>query len=257
MGFGDAPDDVVEGSDAGAACGCSTCNVTTTPSCPSGPIPVSFDTAGSGPGQCGTTANPSPLKNTPPGACDTDLFTGDYSRDDVQYTAPPPTGGMCTSDGVASFASEDRVCMSTGAGSTMCTGSVCAPNVASPYEACIEAPGEVACPSGPMRVQHVVGTRTKVTCPPCACTVTSTCSGTITLFTDGNCTMGARSIPTGECVAISGNGTGTGNGMPGIASYKGYQYAAGEPKDVACQVGDAGTAQGGALSTLETVCCPN
>jgi hypothetical protein len=249
-GFGNTPKDVVEAPDAGIACGCSACQVTAPPTCTSGSIAVSFDTQGSGPGQCGTTANPSPLKNSPPGACGTDLFTGDYSNDDVEYTAPPPAGGTCTSDGVASGASEGRACAPT-TGAANCTGSVCKPQVTAPYEACIEAPGALACPSGALSVRHLVGA---ATCPPCACSVTGECSGTMTLFEDATCTARARPIPTGQCVPISGPGQGMGMGRSTL-SYKSYEYAGGTPTNVACQIAGAAATPPTSLASPETVCC--
>ncbi len=251
-GFGDTPSDVVEAaSDGGVACGCGACTVTTPPSCASGSVAVSFDTRGPGPGQCGTPANPSPLKNTPPGACGTDLFTGDYSKDDVQYAAPPPTGGTCTSNGVATFASEDRVCKPTGTVAADCTGNVCKPKIAGPYAACIEAPGNLACPAGALGARHLVAAR--ATCAPCGCSLTGECSGTMTLFTDATCTGGARAIPTGQCVPIV-DPVGMGMDMSGV-SYKSYEYSGGMPTSVSCQTTDAGTVAGGTLSAPETVCC--
>lgn len=255
-GFGDTPKDVVETPDAGTRCSCADCTVTTPPSCASGPIAVSFDMRGNGPGQCATTANPSPLKNTPPGACGTDLFTGDYSPDDVKYAAPPPTGGTCQSSGVANYASTDRICESTSPSSAGCTGSVCAPNVPSPYRACIRAPGDLPCPSGTLSARRLVRSSASPACPDCPCTVTATCSGTMTLFTDTMCTAGARPIPTGQCVPID---TSLGQGMmgQGMVNFRSYEYA-GTPASVACHVAaDAGATAAGPLGDTETVCCPN
>jgi hypothetical protein len=250
-GFVDSPSSAVEGLDAGISCGCGACKITTPPSCASGPVGVFFDMKGNGPGQCGTMANPSPLKNTPPGACGTDLFTGDYSKDDVEYVAPPPTGGTCTSEGLPRFTSEDSVCK-PGPGSANCSGAVCSQMLPSPYQPCIAAPGDVACPVGQMSARHVVGTSSAVVCPPCPCTVTSQCSGTITLFKDATCTSGGRAIPTGQCVPISD--TGMGMGMGGV-SYQAYQYAGGPPASLACETTDAGRPGGGTLAAEETVCC--
>jgi hypothetical protein len=197
-------------------------------------------------------ANPSPLKNTPPGACGTDLFAGDYARDDVEYVAPPPTGGTCTSEGVPHFATEDRVCK-PGPASTNCTAGVCSTNLPSPYRACIGAPGDVACPAGLKGSRHVVGAGSAVVCPMCPCRVIGECSGTITLFKDAMCTNGGRMVPTGQCVPISDLGM----GMMGAVSYQSYQYAGGAPANVACQVADAGRPGSGAIAAPETICCSN
>jgi hypothetical protein len=258
-GFGDTPKDVTEVPDAGLRCSCGDCTVTAPPSCAAGPVAVSFDMRGAGPGQCGTTANPSPLMNTPPGACGTDLFTGDYSADDVEYTAPPPTAGTCQSRGVASLASEDRICESTSSGSADCTGNVCTPKVASPYRPCIRASGDVPCPSGPLGARHLVGSSSpSAACPDCPCIVTATCSGTMTLFTDTMCMAGARPFATGQCVPIAtGMGPGKGAGT-GTVSFRSYVYSGAPPTDVACHAApDAGTTAAGPLGDAETVCCAN
>jgi hypothetical protein len=101
-----------------------------------------------------------------------------------------------------------------------------------------------------MSVRHVVGPSSAVVCPPCPCTVTSQCSGTITLFKDATCTSGGRAIPTGQCVPISGPGM----SMGGV-SYQAYQYAGGIPASVACETTDAGRPGAGTLAAEETVCC--
>ncbi len=87
-GFNAAPSqDLFEGPSAAGACTCAGCTVTHPPNCASGQVPVHYDTDFSG--TCGTVANPSPLGNSPPGACGTDIYQGVYSSYDAEYTGAP------------------------------------------------------------------------------------------------------------------------------------------------------------------------
>ena len=144
---------------------------------------------------CDKVANPSPLANSPAGSCGTDTYQGDYSVYDVQYTAPPPSGGACTSAGVktasaVSYAATDRLCQADSSQLAACDGGVCHPDLSGPYAACIAAPGSVACPPGPLSVAHQVGTGATFSCADCSCSVGATCSGTLTLYdsADRTCT---------------------------------------------------------------------
>jgi hypothetical protein len=242
-----ASQDVVEGPSAPGACSCGTCHVTQPPSCAAGTIAVNFDNASTG--MCDKVANPSPLSNSPAGSCLTDIYQGDYSVYDVQYTAPPPGGGACASAAVqtasaVSYAAKDRVCQPDSSQAAACDGGMCHPGLSGPYAACIAAPGSVACPPGPLSVAHQVGTSASFSCADCSCSVTASCSGTLTLYTDTGCTRGAYGISTGVCVGISS-----------AATYKAYEYTAGAPTNVACQAGAAGPAQNLALTSPQTVCC--
>jgi hypothetical protein len=247
-GFDTSPSqDVVEGPSAANACSCGTCSVSQPPTCAAGSIAVSYDSVAVG--VCDKPANPSPLGNSPAGSCGTDLFQGDYSSYVIEYTAPPPSGGTCTAPGVqtasaVTYASKDRLCVPDSANAAGCDGGTCHPDVSGPYEACIAAPGDVACPAGPLSVQHEVGTSAAVACPACACSVTANCSGTLTLYTDTACKKAPYAISTGVCVGISSAST-----------YHAYQYTAGSPTNIACQAGAPSAAQSVTLAGPQTVCC--
>ncbi len=247
-GFDTAPSqDLLEGPNVTAACGCGACTVTQQPSCTSGAIAVTYDTDFSG--TCNQVAMPSPLGNTPAGACGTDIYQGSYAKYDVQYAAPPPTGGACTSAGVqkngsVTYASKDRVCQPNDAQASNCSGGVCQPKISGPYAACIAAPGAVACPAGPLSVAHQAAASAAVTCADCSCSVTSTCSGTLTLYTDTACKSGSYAISTDVCVGISS-----------AATYKAYEYTGAAPKSVACEAGVPNPAQSVTLAGEQTICC--
>ena len=247
-GFETAPSqDLLEGPNATDACSCGACTVTQQPSCTSGAITVTYDTDFSG--TCDKVAMPSPLGNSPAGACGTDIDQGSYAKYDVKYAAPPPSGGALHLAGMTEerrrdIRSRDRVCQPNNAQAANCDAGVCQPDLSGPYAGCIEAPGEVACPPGPLSVAHKVGTSAAVTCADCACAVTSTCSGTLTLYTDTACKKGPYAISTDVCVSVSS-----------AASYKAYQYTGGKPKRVTCEAAAPVPTQNVALAGEQTVCC--
>jgi hypothetical protein len=246
-GFDAAPaQDLVEGPQATGACGCGACSVTAPPSCAAGAIAVAYDEDFSG--TCDLVAMPSPLGNSPPGSCGTDIYQGSYATFDARYAAPGPSGGACTSAGVqtsggVTYAAQDRLCQPTGSQAASCDGGVCRPTLAGPYAACIATPGAVACPPGSLSVSHDVGTSASLSCAACSCSVTGTCSGTLTLYTNTTCTTGPYAISTDVCVAISS-----------AATYKAYKYTAAAAKDVGCQAGAPASANV-ALAGEQTVCC--
>ncbi len=248
-GFETAPSqDLVEGPSAANACSCGACTVTQQPSCAAGAINVMYDEDFSG--TCGTVAMPSPLGNSPAGACGTDIYQGSYATFDVKYAAPPPSGGTCTAPGMASgngavtYASRDRLCQPNSAQAENCDAGFCQPDLSGPYAGCIEAPGDVACPPGPLSVAHKVGTSASVSCADCACVVSGTCSGTLTLYTDTACKKAPYAISTDVCVSVSS-----------AATYKAYQYTGGKTKTVTCEAAAPGAAQNVALAGEQTVCC--
>jgi hypothetical protein len=220
--------------------------MTQLPTCSSGSIAVNYDNASTG--MCDKVANPSPLGNSPAGSCGTDLYQGDYSVYDVQYTAPPPIGGTCSSAAMpnasaVSYAAKDRICHPDSSQAAACDGGMCHPALSGPYAACIAAPGSVACPPGRLSVAHQVGTSATFSCADCSCSVSATCSGTLTLYMDTGCTRGGYAISTGVCVGVSSS-----------ATYRAYAYTAGAPTNIACQT-TAGPAQNLALAGPQTICC--
>jgi hypothetical protein len=247
-GFDTAPSqDLVEGPSAASACACGSCTMTAAPSCNAGAIAVTYDTDFSG--TCGKVATPSPLSNSPAGACLTDIFQGSYASYDVQYTAPAATGGTCSAPGVqksggVTYAAQDRVCQPNDAQASNCTGDVCRPTLAGPYAACIAAPGALACPAGPLSAAHQAGTIGTLTCPDCPCTVTGTCSGTLTLYTDTACTKAPYAISTDVCVGVSS-----------MSTFKAYEYKGAAPKSVTCEANAPSPGQGVTLTGEQTICC--
>ena len=245
----DSSGDVIEGPAAAGACSCAACSVTTPPTCNSGPLPVSYDydtTAAAG--TCYMTASPSPLSNSPAGACLTDIYQGDYSTYDARYDAPPASGGACAAPGVSNagavtYAARDRICESSSPASAGCTGNVCRPMVSGGYQACVAIAGEAACPPGPLSVAHRIGASATATCPDCGCTVTAACSGTITLYTDTSCKKGGTSLATGVCQFV------------GDEAYKAYVYVGGSPQKVACQAMPSSSGPVVSLVSETTVCC--
>jgi hypothetical protein len=243
-----ASQDLFEGPGTGAgACSCSGCSVKQD-ACGAGSIAVHYDTDSSQ--TCGTVANPSPLSNSPPGACLTDIFQGSYAIYDVQYTAPPPSGGSCSAPAVpngnaVTYAAKDRICQLNDPQAASCANGICKPVLSGSYAACIASPGHVACPPGPLSVAHDVGSSASFTCADCACSIISgTCSGTLTLYTDTGCKSGGYPIATDVCVAVSSR-----------SSFKAYQYAGAAPTGVTCQAGAPGAAQNVALTGEQTICC--
>jgi hypothetical protein len=251
-GFDSAPStDVVEGPDASAACSCGSCSVTSMPSCSAGPVDGFYDyratVAG---GTCDMPDTTPTLANNGPGACNTDIYSsGTYSSFDVEYVGPPPSGGACTAPGTpegaaVTYAFMDRTCAPDSPQAANCVGDVCRPTLPPSYGACIATAGVQACPQGPLGVQHIVGASASFTCGGCGCTLSSTCAGTITLYTDTRCSTGAKSIPSGDCVAITADVT-----------YESYKFAGGAPTNVTCKSATTGPGQGVTLTGEETLCC--
>jgi hypothetical protein len=254
-GFTGMSSDLVEGATAGPnACSCGSCAVTTQPTCAGGTVSVHYDnvTGSGGGGNCSLLATPGtgPLANSPPGSCGTDLYQGSYASFDVQYTSPPPSGGACNTPGtIASgglaYASKDRACTPNSAQSANCNGNACAPIIAGAYKACIMSAGTASCPPGPMSSLHLVGTGASLSCSDCACAVTGSCSGTVTLYTDASCSNGAHPVRADDtCVPI----------YQQRASYSSYIYAGGMPQGVGCQASGSSTSHI-TLANVATICC--
>jgi hypothetical protein len=240
--------DVDEGPDTTNACTC-TCTMAQEPTCPSGPIAVSFDQLNSaGAGQCGQ--NGDPITNAPVGGCDTDLYypTPTYSSLDLEYTPPAAIGGQCsgmaTGTGNVTYAMQGRACLPDDAQSAGCTGHQCSPTLAAPYRACVLQSGMQSCPGAPFTEQHLVGSGVSFACSACGCSFTATCGGTVQLFTDQSCTQQELDIPAdGQCHDPDApDGT-----------YGSYIYVPDPPQDDCTTT--PSTAEGVALQNEETICC--
>jgi hypothetical protein len=198
----------------------------------------------------------STLGNNPGGACDTDIYNGNYDGIDLKFVAPGPSGGQCSSAGQATgtvtYGSQDRACTPDSATSGGCSGDECTPSLPSPYLACVVQSGSNPCPSGSsFTQQHLVGTGSDVACSACGCNVTATCSGKVALFVDKACTLGETDIPA-DSACHDGPPSGAGDG--GMTDFYSYKYIADAPGSVAC----APTGSSNATVTLaneQTVCC--
>jgi hypothetical protein len=249
-----APTNLVEGPDTTGACSCGACTIGTQPTCPTGPIGVDSDThAIIGNNTCGTTD--APVANNPAGGCDTDLPTNiNYSLSDMKLVPPAATGGQCSSagtPGTLTYADMDRACVMDSAQAAGCNGDECTPNLPSPYVACVFKSGDVACPGAPFTEQHVVGTAGTLTCSACDCSVSADCTGTMTLYTDTGCTMGAFALKADTgCYPAAAPGSG---GFTGT-HYGSYKYAGNAPATVACAASGSSAASV-TLANEQTVCC--
>ena len=242
------PTNVVEGPNAPpSACGCATCSVTTPPSCENGAIGVTFDFGG--PPSCNLPGQPSQMNNNPAGACGTDLYTMGIGGYNLRYKPPGPTGGACgPGAGVVqkqnvTYAGKARLCQPDNAAAAGCTGNDCRPILPAPYRACISGAGNQTCPA-PYTVTHHVGTDVTYTCGGCACTLSATCQGSLTLYSDGNCQNGAHNVAVDDvCRPPGANGP-----------FNSYKYA-GSPTVVTCLDGPAAPPAGLALTSQLTICC--
>ena len=161
---------------------------------------------------------------------------------------PPASGGVCAAPGIlekqnVTYAAKGRLCQPDSAASAGCVGNDCTPTLPAPFRACVVGAGNQTCPA-PYTVTHHVGTDVSYSCAGCACAVTATCDGTMTLYTDGACQNGAKSEPVdGQCRnAASG-------------TFNSYKYTGNAPTAVACQSGPPSPPSGVMLAGSLTICC--
>jgi hypothetical protein len=246
--------DVYEGPNASSACGCN-CQVTTMPTCAAGPINVMYDANfNHSPLSCNMAGSPAQMKNQ--SSCNTDMYGGGailgYKSLDLSYTLPPPTGGQCTASSVETssaltYAAQDRICTPN---TEPCTGNECTPSFGG-LDVCVAANGNMACPGSPFTHQHIVGGAATFTCSgsSCGCSLTGTCTGTVTLYTSMNCTGGANTT-----LVIPADGQCHDESAAGSNSYASYSYAANPPPS-SCDPTGTSTAQNVTQPNLQTVCC--
>jgi len=202
---------------------------------------------------CGMAGSPPQMKNLT--ACNTDLYTAGglapgYKSLDLSYTPPGLMGGACTSGALTNssnltYAASDTLCTPT---TEPCTGNECTPSFGS-LDVCITSPGNVACPGSPFTHQHIVGGAATFSCSSngCGCQVTGTCSGTLTFYTNNNCTGTSQTAPVnGSCM----------NGSTAFNSntYASYGYAP-APLQSSCDSSGTSAAQNVTQPNLQTVCC--
>jgi hypothetical protein len=252
-GFGDTTN-LVENPSGANACGCGTCSTTTPPTCNAGTVGVTYDVALSvDVGTCDDVGTPPALANSPAGGCGTDLDTeADYEELDLQFKAPPASGGVCGAPGVPgtlTFGAYDRSCAPASAAAANCAGGACSPTLAPPYQACItpESAGVVACPAGALGVQHVVGTAASFSCSACPCTVSGTCSaGTLTLYPNADCGHTGTAFTTGDCTNVALSTT--------SSSFGSYRFRGGTASAITCAA-TPGVAEDVTLTNETTICC--
>jgi hypothetical protein len=224
-------DDLVTDPVAGAgACSCGACNVTTTPSCTTGTFGTTYDQSGTA--SCGTSSSVTHGGNG--GACSQ---YSNYLAVHTRAVPPAPSGtGVCTAPGVAAAAAQVtdvRACAST--------GSTCACDPAAPasFHACLRSAGDVACPANAPN-KRLVGSGAPVTCGACPCTVTATCSGTITFYSDTACGSSVATVSTAAC------------GATGSVNYASYKWAG--TTATSCVLGASPASV--SLADVATICCP-
>jgi hypothetical protein len=251
-GFSNAPPtNLVEGPNTANACAC-TCQVKNPlPSCAAGAVQVHYDTKGlPGAGQCQSAGIPGQNNNSPAGMCATDMFHGPYDNLDLRFDPPAATGGTCSSasstTGPLTYAALDSACQPDSNQSAGCTGNQCTPTIPSPYLVCVAKNGHQTCPGAPFTQQHDVGSSATVACGgSCGCNLTTTCTGTMQLFTDGMCKQGELDVVAdGTCktsTGVSGN-------------YNSYKYVGGTAS-ATCQSTGTATVQNVTLAGEQTICC--
>jgi hypothetical protein len=202
---------------------------------------------------CNQSGQPAQMNNS--GPCNTDMYTGGtilpYSSLDLSYAPAGPTGGQCaasalTNSGNLTYAAQDRVCVPS---TEPCTGSDCTPSFGS-YQVCISASGnQSSCPGSTFTQKHLVGGAATFTCSGSGCTcsvVEGTCTGTMSLWTNNNCTGNTLVIPAdGHCHNESGAGS---------DSYQSYSYAA-NTLSSSCSSGGSSSAQNVTQPNEQTICC--
>jgi hypothetical protein len=223
--------DLVTGPTAGpGACACGACAVTATPSCSMGSFASDFDTSTSP--ACGTRAISHPCNN---GACTP--VPGTYGQHG-RAVPPPPTGpGACTAPGVANQAAAQSAPVRACAESA--TRCACDPALSPAFHACMRAPGDVACPAQAPN-KHLVGAGAAVTCGACGCTLAATCGGSITFYSDTNCTTSLFTITDTACT------------LEGTGTYSSYLWQG--KTSTSCTLGPSAATAG--LTAPSTICCP-
>jgi hypothetical protein len=209
--------------------------VTTPPNCDAGAIKT-YDTH-PGFGDC-KEAGPT-LPNSPAGQCDKIFSNGDSAGAGSSFLGlpPPPVGGVCSRAASLDTSkvqwADGRICFPMACDSEVCAGIA-------PFSECILTDNDTACPA-PFSKKYVAGTDKDIMCEACGCTLSSTCEGTLTLYTDMACTAGALDLPvTGACVSVSSSD-----------AYYTYQYK-GKPKLTKCADEPPVEAS---FTPAQTLCC--
>jgi hypothetical protein len=219
--------DVVEGPEGGT-CSCGACQITTSPACATENFTstvgtgMGCDDAGAGFQTTGTSCAMVP--GTLPGSI---------------AIAGAQVAGLCASSAVPDASTvtsqSDRICVPP----QSCLA--CNPGLSTDFEACIMTANSVPCPAGTSQM-HVVSPSYALQCTVCSCAITGTCSGTLTFFSNPDCSGASSTLLTnGICAQTSGNGFGS------------YAFDGGLTT-MSCSPGTSTAAF--APTSLMTVCCP-
>jgi hypothetical protein len=229
--------DVVSTPTAGdGTCTCA-CDVTTPPTCNTGTLNRYLDITSAA--TCTTAATTLYPDGTP---CE--LLTAPIQLYGYHYAvdALTPVGGACTYDATVDTTKITSTSAHVCAPPASCVGAICGGNI------CVSEAGDVDCPTG-FPAKTLVGTSATAACSACgtgACTVTGTCTGTLSMFTDQACTTGQANFPAdGTCNANAGT-------LDGL--YYSYSYT-GSVSAATC-TGTAPTSMPTpSLNAPTTVCC--
>ncbi|HEX7600836.1 MAG TPA: hypothetical protein VF316_04490, partial [Polyangiaceae bacterium] len=236
------PRDVNEGLVAPpATCGCGC--TTTSPTC-TGKLKITAGTSGGN--GCQDKANQMESSGS---GCQTLSPSINANGWSVNAKAPAPSGGSCSANpsvsrAAVSYGFQGRTCaLAASAGAACGGGDVCVPKAA-PFAMCVARTGDAACPTG-YPAKHLTGSVVADTraCSTCTCSFTQgVCGGTLTLYGDKACTVGAAPVTVDETCRLVAN-----------KLYTAFTYA---PQPTASCTGSAVAATGSAtFADLQTVCC--
>jgi hypothetical protein len=126
------------------------------------------------------------------------------------------------------------------------TDAVCSGAPPPGFAACITAPGDVACPSGPFILRTVVADDDVLVCPACgACQVAASCgSAQVIFYSDDGCGQVVATLPANGACTPTGDGDGQ--------DVSSYEYTA--QVQASCQAAGSGAPAFDPVAP-HTVCC--
>jgi hypothetical protein len=212
------------------ACACGTCAVGTVPDCNAGTFSSTYDDTATP--TCDAAAISHPCNA---GKCT--AYSGSMGQHGRAVPPTAPGGGTCSARGIVKTSNAPstpaRACAES---ATRCA---CDPAVPGAFTTCLRAPGDVPCPTA-APLKHLVGTSAAVACGDCSCTLTATCTGSVTFYSDAACATSIVTITDAACTT------------EGPGSYAAYKWAG--TTATSCTLGtSAATA---ALTDESTICCP-
>jgi hypothetical protein len=230
---GDTQEDLVDHVvTAPGVCAC-TCAISQHQSCANGNYDTYYD---QGDGKCGTKAS-GQLSNSPAGGCDDQGFTFSIGPH-FKATPPGPTGGGSCSATVNLDSSKI-----TKVAARLCSPASASDCAAAPLADCIVSNGDLACPAGPYATKRSVSGDVGVTCGSCgACSVSTTCKGTIVFGGTSSCN--GPSVPADNtCYPV-----------PNTTNLRYARYT-GTTAGESCTYGTSSPAPVLAPTGVQTVCC--